>query len=244
MFVITDVHFIPLSSQTEAQNSIDEVRKSRARKRASKTSGTDTDDETDASVSGTDDEHYTDPATPAVDHPGAAGAQKGLGALAKGTSVAADVIVDKGKYGRFAERWFSKAGWSANGRAKQGMSSTSEEDLTREQKRQGLKSLPEEESQSTDAAPKELQAAVEETRDKPAALQESISRAQAAAQGRAADSIVDTLAPRILRALRIFLSSHSFFYSYEYDLSRRLATHERSSSNVPLYKRFDPRVSQ
>ncbi|TKX22953.1 hypothetical protein C1H76_4989 [Elsinoe australis] len=250
IYVITDVAFIPLSSQSDAQSSIDAAQKTdkkKQRSRGSVTSDTETDDDTDAegSTVGTEDDHASLPETPA-EAPGVTDATKGLGPLAQGSSVASDVIKERGKYGRFAERWFSKAGWSASGRAKQGMSSEQKEseegdDLTREQKRQGLNALPDKESGSKEDAPKELNDAAGRKKEEKEEGEKGVGEKVAEkVEETVAEGIVKTLTPRILRTMRIWLSSRSFYFAYDHDLSRRLAMQEPSSSTLPLFKRFDP----
>ncbi|KAF2218260.1 SacI homology domain-containing protein [Elsinoe ampelina] len=243
IYIVTDVTFIPLSSQSDAQGSIDATRRTKAN-RKSKTSAdgneSETDTETDeGSTVGTEDEHASLPETPA----GEVSSAKGLGPAAKGTSVAEDVIKDKGRYGRFAERWFSRAGWTATGREKQGMSreddTSAEEDLTREQKRQGLSDLPD---GNTDEVPAELRegdTAVKQKKEEeiqPTAADKAVEQVEESVSG----GIVKTLTPRILRTMKIFLSSRNFYFAYDHDLSRRLATQEPNNSTLPLFKRFDP----
>ncbi len=58
---------------------------------------------------------------------------------------------------------------------------------------------------------------------------------------------VDTysLLPKLLRTTRILLASKSFFFSYEYDITRRLGSQGNQSmkgSELPLYKTVDPLV--
>ncbi|KAF2150830.1 hypothetical protein K461DRAFT_308701 [Myriangium duriaei CBS 260.36] len=240
IYVVTDVSFIPITSQSDAQSSINQARKALKQGKELVTSDDETDDETDdhTSTAGTDDGHDTLPPTP-MELPGATDATKGIGPLAKGSTVAADVIKDRGKYGRFAERWFSKAGWTASGREKLGMS-RSEDDLTREQKRQGLNALPDEESSTKADAPKELDGAADSQRQEEHAQEGPLDKAAEKVEQTVAEGIVKSLTPRILRTLRVFLSSESFYFSYDHDISRRLETQEPSSSTLPLHKRFDP----
>ncbi|GAM87461.1 hypothetical protein ANO11243_054860 [Dothideomycetidae sp. 11243] len=241
VYVVTDVSFIPLGSQADAQHSIDQARKAVRPGKEVVGSDADTDDETEdhTSTAGTDDGHDTLPPTP-MGVPGATEATKGVGLLSGGTSVAADVIKDRGKYGRFAERWFSKAGWTASGREKLGMS-RSEDDLTREQKRQGLNALSNDEPLS-DAEPahKESEIVNELPTKDDTAGDGSSDTITSKTEQTSAEGIVRSLTPRILRTLRVFLASESFYFSYDLDISRRLATQEPSTSTLPLYKRFDP----
>lgn len=244
IYVVTDVSFIPLASQTEAQSSIDHARRVPKQGKESTLSDTDTDDETDehTSTAGTEDGHDTLPPTP-LGAPGTTDATKGLAPPMQGSTVAADVIKDRGKYGRFAERWFSRSGWTASGREKLGMS-RSEDDLVREQRRQGLNTIPADTARQDEA--KQAASTATSTSDAHK-IQSSNSLTEDAPntpQLSIADGIVQSLTPRILRTLRVFLSSESFYFSYDYDLSRRTAIQEASPSTLPLHKRFNPLVGR
>ncbi|PNS17255.1 Inositol-1,4,5-trisphosphate 5-phosphatase 1 [Sphaceloma murrayae] len=238
VYVITDVAFIPISSRSEAQGAIDGANRSlshtgkRPAKSSAKGSGADTDEDTDGeegSVAGTDDEGASLPDTETKDPPEP---------QSQASTVAADVIRERGRYGRFAERWFSKAGWNAGGRERQGMSAGLEGDLNREQRRQGLNALPDEAAEEDDATAKTD--AVDQKKREEGEAEGLTDKVADAVEETVAEGIVKTLTPRILRTMRIWLSSRSFYFSYDHDLSRRLAMQEPSNSTLPLFKRFDP----
>ena len=245
IYTVTDVTLIPLSSQKDAQHAISVARKFLNQDAIStEQQGSDTDDENETHAPANIHDEASDgesPTTPLGS--GETEAQKGLSPLKKGTSVVSDVIKDKGKYGRFAERWFSRTGWSGDGRRKQGMSTNVQEageeaeddDLTREQKRQGLDSLPD--AKTTDD---DLEASNHETA---ASMAEDVAQDNARTTISPSEGVMDTLAPRIIRTSRMFFASKSFFFSYDYDISRSLARQEPSNSSLPLHKRFDPLVS-
>lgn len=52
-----------------------------------------------------------------------------------------------------------------------------------------------------------------------------------------------SMLPKLLRTTRTLLGSRSFFFSYELDITRRLGTDEKNSSEIPLHKSVDPLVS-
>ena len=167
---------------------------------------------------------------------GSTDAQKGLGSLRAGTSVVADVIKDRGKYGRVAEKWFSKAGWKATASGKQSMNS--EEDLTREQKRQGIESLPNDIKPSEESAPGKGNNATQVNQE---AEEEAAEQAEKAVPPPNED-ILQSLTPRILGTTKLFFASKSFYFSYDHDISHSLSNQEPGSSTLPLYTRFDPLV--
>lgn len=149
-------------------------------------------------------------------------------ALKKSTTFVKDVVQDKGLYGRFANRWFSKSGWAASGRKRQGMSeedkpASEQEKLTTEQTKEADKVLPENESIAETAnAPEKVEADDATTAEKQPKSKTNI----------------ENLTPRILRSARLYFGSKSFFFSYDHDLSTSVQT--SSSSTLPLSKRFDP----
>jgi len=115
-------------------------------------------------------------------------------------SIAKDVWRARGRYGRFADKWFSSAGWTVQGRAKLGMSSLLDD-------------------------PDDEPAKGPNTVDKPS-------------------KILKDLTPKILHAAKLYFSARNFYYSYDYDLSKRLELqHSQSTSTLPLYEEFDDAVS-
>jgi len=155
------------------------------------------------------------------------------GSVNKATTVVADVIKNKGQYGRFAQRWFSKGGWKSDGIRKQGMSA-SEDDLTMEQKKQAEASLPDDKKDEVENAPVDTQSQPSTNEEQPTTEPTPVAPG---------DTTLATLIPRILKTTNLYFTSRSFYFSYDYDLSRSLSRQESASASVPLYKRFDPLVS-
>ena len=57
------------------------------------------------------------------------------------------------------------------------------------------------------------------------------------------ESIVNNLLPKLLRTTRMLLTSRSFFFSYDIDITRRLGSQGTKLSDLPLHKCVDPLVS-
>jgi hypothetical protein len=152
----------------------------------------------------------------------------------KATTVVTDVIKNKGQYGRFAQRWFSKGGWKSDGIRKQGMSAN-EDDLSMEQKKQAQDSLPDNKKDEVESAPVDTQSEAPTSNEA-----QPSGEPTPVAPG---DNTLATLIPRILKTTNLYFTSRSFYFSYDYDLSRSLSRQESSSASVPLYKRFDLLVS-
>ena len=53
----------------------------------------------------------------------------------------------------------------------------------------------------------------------------------------------NALVPKLLRTTRMLLSSRSFFYSYDLDITRRLGGEIMKNPEIPLSKSVDPLVS-
>ena len=122
------------------------------------------------------------------------------------SSIARDVIANRGQYGRFAAQWFSKQGWS------------------------GGKGV------GTDPASKQVEqpeaigsAAHEHTavaKNQPDTSKEPKSQGQEHvkdARRLATDISITEAIPKILRRTKMILTSGSYFFSYEFDLTRRMA---------------------
>lgn len=218
IYAVRDVALIPLASRAEAERALASAQK--ALKQSQEEAHGEETEESDVGEEADPPSHNEQP-------PEAVALEPPTGnVLQKSVSIVKDVVQDRGKYGRFAESWFSKGGWTASGRRSQGM--TSEEHLTKEQRKQTTEALPE---NDRNAAPgvetkPDQQLQVEEERKPDTPTQKS--RRQNA---------IESLTPRILRSARLYFSSGGFYFSYEHDLSATLTKTVTTSS--PLWKRFD-----
>ncbi|CAD0047458.1 unnamed protein product [Aureobasidium pullulans] len=187
IYVITDVALIPLASQAEAQHAIQQ---SKQALKSNKPESLDTsDDEEDSTSTTADDEQDDNASVGSPDEP----LNVPKGSVNKATTVVADVIKNKGQYGRFAQRWFSKG---------------AEESLPDDKKDE---TSPEEEHSDT--------------------------KPEVVASG---ETTLTNLIPRILKTTKLYFTSRSFYFSYDYDISRSLSRQESASASIPLHKRFDP----
>lgn len=150
------------------------------------------------------------------------------------TSVAEDVIQRKGVYGRFADKWFSRKGWSKDSRRLQGLSS--DDDLGAKNVPRNVDSTGPKEEGGDPTSPSESNNTDQQL---PATVQpEDIPKALDGEK----DSTTVALLPRILQTTKMYFSSGNFFFSYEYDLSHGVGD-QQASNNVPLFKQYDPLVS-
>ena len=148
----------------------------------------------------------------------------------RSSNIAQDVIGKKGHYGRFAERWFSEKGWTVERRRALGMSV----DDQQEPSNMGASNIDHEESQ--DASDVTMQRCGEAGQNRAGGEVRIGTSVHSAANAY-------TLLSKLLRTTHLLLSSESFFFSYELDITRRLGTQQLVSANTPLYESVDRLVS-
>ena len=232
IYVITGIAIIPLSSQLDASTAIQQ-----AKETSRQESGDDTSLDQDIGSSDEEGGHLDDSLSGDGHHDPSVGSktQSNSGKPTTSTSIAQDVIGKQGQYGRFAERWFSSKGWKTDGRRAQGMS---DEASIKEEPQGSLagdgnariitpgSSTPGDNgSAEGDKSTVEQQEAVPSSEDTPAR------------------NVTNNLLPKLLRTTKMLLASRSFFYSYDYDITRRIGSQERRGGDGPLHQGVDPLVS-
>lgn len=231
IYVVSSVSLIPLSSQAEAQRAIlsakEALKKELGGRSAGATACSDTsDDEEDHSAEGHNEldspltatlKAATDsrPVTPQTAHQ-------------SNTSVAEDVINKKGQYGRFAE--FSKKGWSVEKRRRQGMS-TDVLEVAQASKDGGTEA----QEPTSKVAPA---ATVSDGASDSLPPPEQKQRSDAVG----ADEVAKKYTPKLLQTTKLLFGSRSFFFSYDYDITRKFGSQEAKGSELPLHKSVDPLV--
>jgi len=227
IYKITDVALIPLSSQADADKAIAATRDHlRRRHRAPGLDDDDTDSESDDDAPSVSDSivEESPPERNEIKSP----VTGRTGSPHPKTSVAEDVMQRKGVYGRFADKWFSRKGWSADNRRLQGFSS--EENLAAKD----AASVPKAEEQPTgeskpDAIPTDDENVPESV--SPEAIPKALSGEK--------DMATVALLPKILQTSKMYFSSGNFFFSYDYDISHGIGQQQPTPS-VALFKQFDP----
>ncbi|KAK4556743.1 hypothetical protein LTR86_006314 [Recurvomyces mirabilis] len=222
IYTVKDVTLIPLSSQIEAEKAVTEAQKSLKQGHPTGDHAEESDVEDDTH----DDRSVVDDQEPAPE--AAALEPPKPGPLEKSTTFVKNVVQEKGNYGRFATKWFSRGGWNASGRKQQGMSE--EDDLTKEQEAQAAEILPNDDSAAKVNLEETTAPATEDDRQEKEADNKTETKKQ---------SVLESLTPRILRSVKLYFSASGFFFSYEHDLSGTLMQRENSSSSLPLWKQYD-----
>ena len=238
IYSIAEVALIPLSSQDDAEKAIVRARDSQKRHNERDLEDGSSDSELDRnSEDERDDVSFTDESLPASPPPERDLAPK-QSPHKRSTSIAQDVIQQKGIYGRFTQKWFSKSGWTADNRRNQGLSS--EEDLSRATTKDQLAAVNPAPSESQEDVAQDARTKGD-ARVEDAVLNEPPKEIETAVEN---DPQIDAipLLPKLLTVTKLFFGSKSFYFSYDYDLSRSIANQPNPSSSNPLHRTFDQLV--
>lgn len=220
VFAVRDVALIPLTSRSEAEQAISKIL---ATVQQQDEAGSNTD--TELSDVDEDAERLNVGGNDSTSEARAVEPSQGI--LAKGTTFTKNVIQDRGKYGRFAERWFSKNGSNVTARRNQGISS---EDLT-------VSQVSQKDSEPIQDDKARLASDVKHESD--GRIEKTVEEGEAPTKATA----IESLSGRIERIARLYFSTSGFYFSYDLDLSRRLARDDSSAFGIPLWKQFEPLVS-
>ncbi|KAF8863684.1 hypothetical protein BDZ45DRAFT_583437 [Acephala macrosclerotiorum] len=212
IYVITGVALTPLSSQAAADSSIANTQTTLQKRADLGSDESDTDDE-EAALSAAASDDVDDDI-----HPELAEATPPTTEHKRTSSVAEDVISRKGGYGRFAQKWFSRKGWTVDSRRNLGMA----------------------DSESGTSTPDVKEASQPEPSPKDVPVSKSGKVIETAITNPEAHDVAASLLPKLLYYSQMLFASSNFFYSYDYDVTRSLATQQRSNSELPLHKQVDP----
>lgn len=231
IYKITDVALIPLASQSEADKAITSAREHLHRhNKARRVGGDGTDSESEDEAPSVTDSLIEEAAHTPTEVKDQVTGQRG--SADKRSSVAEDVMQKKGVYGRFADKWFSRKGWSADSRRTQGLSSEKDHIAKRVPKNVDSTGLLEEaDASNSDKLPSDEKTTPDSMKP------EDIPKALKGEK----DTTTVALLPRVLQTTKMYFSSGNFFFSYDYDLSRGVVD-QSANASVPLFKQYDPLV--
>jgi SacI homology domain len=215
VYVITDVAFLPLSSRSEAVQAINTAAESRRSRDASTESELSDSDAEDTATSATADKTGSSPVDEEHFPPQSSRTD---------TNIAQDVFAKRGQFGRFASQWFSKQGWGVGRSTGHPQTVTAPADQQADLGDRSSDPVEEGEAGESQAMPTEADTAVPST--------ESQEQTPVAA-----------MIPKILRVSRLILASSSFFFSYELDLTRSMASLS-GSLQAPVKGNLNPLVSE
>lgn len=214
VYVVTDVAITPCTSQSEAETAIGHtaLKLRRASSREPSEESSDTESEVEALPAATGAEDIDDP-DPQSDREISQAREPG-----EQGGIAQDVYKRSGSYGHFAQRWFSNKGWMGNRQQGLGLSGVGaakpaegdEDDVQRNNKKENDKELGK------------------------TVLRENADIPPSSTAG-------ESLTPKLLRTAHIwFGNSKSFFFSYDLDITRSIASRTATTSHMPLHKVADP----
>lgn len=211
VYVVTEVALTPLASKADAESSITSTQVAlRTNINEGNHAMDDSDTDDDIGEPSTAISDDVEDETPVV----APDSSSTSSEHKRTSSIAEDVMTRKGGYGRFAHKWFSKKGWTVDQRRNLGMTGSQS-------------SLPTEPAQAQVAT---SQSPLKHESEDAASIKEQ-----------KANEIAANLLPKLLRTTQIlFGSSRSFYFSYDFDITRRLATQKSFNLELPLHTQVDP----
>ncbi|KAF8253597.1 hypothetical protein K440DRAFT_648422 [Wilcoxina mikolae CBS 423.85] len=234
VYVITNIALIPLSSRKDAAHAIDRANSSRKPAVTTDGNASDTEDEGE-----TDAEDGTFTPGPAVDdevQDEITEVGKAAAGHTRSSSIGEDVIGKKGAYGRFAEKWFSKRGWTVDRRRSEGMSAIPETKVSDDELTKKPENQPAPPTAEGDIA--EGEAAVEEGNSDKDPVEEKSEEVTEAVK----ETVTHSLTPKLLHTTKLLLAhSRSFYFSYDWDITRSWGSQVNDgNSSLPLFKIVDP----
>jgi hypothetical protein len=205
VYVVTDVEFLPLRDREGVEKAIYAVNRAlRGHEGTSDEEGYSSDEEGGHGQSGQRAGHNNAaeaPMTPAVPHMDEDG--QGSRKLTAESGIAHDVFAKRGNFGRFASHWFTRQGWGGEQKAP----GSSKQDNDSDAKVQGEKIA------AGDAG------AAAEPKGAPSGAK---SEDDVKVSSQNTKEEVAAMIPKILRTAKMIYTSRSFFFSYDFDLTRRL----------------------
>ncbi|KIW04942.1 uncharacterized protein PV09_04107 [Verruconis gallopava] len=234
VYSIAEVALIPLSSQTDAEKAIIRARESQKRHNEQNQPDSSSDSEYDRnSEDERDDISLTDESMPSSPP-----SEPSNAAHKRSTSIAQEVIQQRGIYGRFTQKWFSRAGWKADNRRNQGLSN--EEDLVRLPTNEQLTPVNHAPSESQEQAGRDTSSA-EEGHVEHTSLDNNPPKEVEPALEKDSQTETIPLLPKLLNVTKMFFGSKNFYFSYDYDLSRSISNQPSfSASSNSIFRTFDP----
>ena len=216
IYVVTGVTITPCGSQKEAEGAVTKTRAdlSRSTSRIQEESENDSEEEVEIA---SPDEVEDIPPLEAELTDSSASALPTRNCLE--TGVAKNVIKHKGSYGRFATKWFSRAGWTLEQKRSLGMSAN-----------------------SSSTPPLDFEEPSQEDGTSNMHNHNSVEDSGNESSGDRVLPEPTRLLPKLLRITSVmFGTSRSLYYSYEWDLTRPLASQGRQGARGEsgLFKQVD-----
>ena len=232
IYVVTDVSLIPLSSQNEAEKGVAAAVRQRE-------SAADTDEAlSDAESTGeeSDDVHSAEDAQEAPSPTNDVRTKSDKGDTTATTNIAEDVFARRGLYGKFASQWLTKKGLGLPGMRTLSKvpEATLEPDPTINSAsiQRPTANSTTQETNSRQIASLTLEHAPD---SRPSGQDEDV------ASPRGGENTLPLLS-KLLQSTRLILSSRSFYFSYDFNITRRMGDPGMLPSKPLLHEDIDPLV--
>ena len=234
-----------MSSELEATTAIEEANAAVQKSKAAASSESDSDDGSDGDQSPEELPPTSQPEAPssAIDASIASKREDSSRSIVK------DVIGRKGYYGRFASQWFSRRGWGPG--SKQPEEIDAEPDRTEVEQSNPSRINEDSRSDTAGASPKGAEQIGRISRESDIIRQRRKSgweqstmpgaKEEQRESSDSADNSTVALLPKLIRSTKLILTSRSFYFSYDYNLTTRLV--RPSQHNSPTGELWDPTVS-
>ncbi len=226
IYGIRDIAILPLSSQAEADQII-----TRTRTGLQKAKDVQGSDITSSPSGGSGDESFDDHSVgdPSELRTPDNETQQGPGQNESTTGVVQNVIQRKG-YGQFASQWFSRRGWVSGNRGT-GEVSTDKVPSTQLEDQRSL-SLATASIAQADSSPLIAKALQHKDNGDPVLAEQS-------PHGPATEML-----PKILQTVKLLFTSQSFYFSYEFNVTKRFGSSSLASLKTMSPEGFDQSVRQ
>ena len=232
IYVVTDVALVPLSSQSEAEKGV--AAAVRQRETAADTNEDLSDAESTEEES--DDIHSAEDAQEAPSPTDDVRTKSDKGDTTATTNIAEDVFARRGPYGKFASQWLTKKGLGLPG-----MRTPSR-----------VPEAPPEPDLTTNSASIQRPTANSTTQETNS-RQINSPTLEHAPESRPSGQDEDVASPnerentlpllsKLLRSTRLILSSRSFYFSYDFNITRRMGDPRMLPSKLLLHEDIDPLV--
>jgi hypothetical protein len=210
VYVITEVALTPLASRKEAGASIKQTRVALEKGTIDGLEQDESDSEDERST-GTDDVDDDELLSTTI--------SPSKASHKKTTSVAEDVLTRKGNFGKFAQEWFSKRGWTVD-------------------QRSNLKPNPSTTALKSPKGSEDDENPPQENSDE---AQDPNANQVIHDESKGPVEVAKALLPKLLRTTQLYMgSSKSFYFSYDHDLTRSLSNQNSPNSDLPLHQKVDP----
>ncbi|KAJ5625018.1 Inositol phosphatase [Penicillium lagena] len=217
IYAVTNVAIIPVSSQADATRAISQARKDVAQDDGGL-------DESASEEEDIPDDNGTDEAATEINSAPASPNRETFHHArdASVNSIAEDVIGKKVGFGRFAANWLSR------------------KNLGLPTRPAALKEEIPESPFGDNPSPSEQCAKDEEATEAPVPEDANPPQVENKNQSPQQHTQKADLLPKLLRYTKLIFASHSFFFAYDYDITRSFGGQEARNEHLPLHKVVDP----